>query len=177
MKTKGEPQWKGGEQCKSEQKSWPLRVSFFCIMGVTESQNIRKSGLKGNVSLNKGISSIVTETSNEENPTLFQKICSQSSPFYKWVFPVVWRKSLTLYFKLMTFCFICVGHGNLFIAFLSAAAFSYRNTELVSHFSLLPTYNLSFFYLPSDIVSCFSLNYVFSEAWVPTMFWLMCAQY
>lgn len=70
-----------GEQCKSEQKFWPLPVSFFCIMGVTASQNIRKSGLKGNVSLNKGVSSIVTETSNEENPTLFQKICSRSISF------------------------------------------------------------------------------------------------
>lgn len=44
-------------------------------------QNIRETGLKVNVSLDKGISSIVSETSNEENPTHFQEICSRPISF------------------------------------------------------------------------------------------------
>lgn len=45
-------------------------------------------------------------------------------------------------------------HGKQLLAFPSAAAFSYSKTDLVFPFSLLPTYNLHFFYLPSDILSC-----------------------
>lgn len=52
-------------------------VVFFFLMYAPVSQNIRKSGLKVNVSLDKVLSSTVSETSNKENPTLLQEICSR----------------------------------------------------------------------------------------------------
>jgi len=56
---------------------------FFCRMGDPVSQNVRKTGLKANATLDKSISSIVSETSKEENLTgkPFQEICSRSISF------------------------------------------------------------------------------------------------
>lgn len=54
---------------------------YFCIIDAPMSQNIRKAGMRLHVSLDKGISIIVSESSNEENLTPLQEISSRSISF------------------------------------------------------------------------------------------------